>query len=63
MRIGILVSGFPPEVLAGAELQAQQAAEQLVKQGHQVNVFTRSSGFYPSRMEQNGYTVGDLNER
>lgn len=63
MRIGILVSAFPPELLGGAELQAQQATEQLAKQGHQVNVFTRSSGFYPSRMEQNGYTVGDPNER
>jgi len=57
MRVGILVSSFPPEVLEGAQLQAQQAAEQLAGQGHQVIVFTRSSGFYPSRKEQNGYTV------
>lgn len=57
MKIGILVGGFPPEILAGAELQAKQAAEQLAQQGHLVNVFVRSSGFYPSRMEQNGYTV------
>ena len=62
MRIGILVYGFPPELLGGAESQAQQTAEQLAKQGQQVNVFTRSSDFYPSLMEQNGYAVGGLNE-
>jgi glycosyltransferase involved in cell wall biosynthesis len=57
MNIGILVSGFPPEVIAGAELQAQQTAEQLARQGHRVTVFTRSSGFYSSRVKQDGYTV------
>lgn len=57
MNVGILVSGFPPEVLGGAELQAQQTAEQLAQRGHQVTVFTRSSGFYSSRVEQSGYTV------
>lgn len=57
MNVGMLISGFPPEVLAGAELQAQQVAEQLAERGHQVIVFTRGSRVYPSRMEQNGYTV------
>ena len=57
MNIGILVSGLPPEVLAGAELQAQQVAEQLARRGHQVTIFTRSRGFYQSPVQQNGYTV------
>lgn len=57
MNIGILVSGFPPEVSAGAELQAQRTAEQLARRGHQVTVFTRSFGVYSSPVEQHGYTV------
>ena len=57
INIGILVSGFPPEVLAGAELQAQQTAEQLASRGHQVTVFTRSLGIYSSSVKQNGYTI------
>jgi len=57
MNIAILVSGFPPEVLAGAELQAQQTAEQLAQRGHQVTVFTRSSSFYSCKVKQDGYTV------
>ncbi len=57
INIGILVSGFPPEVLAGAELQAQRTAEQLARRGHQVTVFTRSLGVYSSLVKQNGYTV------
>lgn len=55
--IGILVSGFPPEVLAGAELQAQRTAEELARRGHRVTVFTRSQGTYASPVELNGYTV------
>ncbi len=57
IKVGILVSGFPPEVLAGAELQAQQTAEQLARRGHQVTVFTRSLGIYPSPVKQKGYTI------
>ena len=57
MNIGILVGGFPPEVLAGAELQVKQVSEQLTARGHQVTIFTRSFGFYPSRMEKDGYIV------
>ncbi|MGW8181821.1 MAG: glycosyltransferase, partial [bacterium] len=57
MDIGILVAGFPPEVVAGAELQAQRTAEELARRGHRVTIFTRSLGTYSSPVEQNGYTV------
>lgn len=57
MNIGILASGFPPEVIAGAELQAQQMAWQLAKRGHRVDVFTRNYGGLPSFEERDGYLI------
>ncbi|MEJ2737615.1 MAG: glycosyltransferase family 4 protein [Anaerolineae bacterium] len=57
IHIGILVAGFPPEVVAGAELQAQRTAEELARRGHRVTVFTRSEGTYSSPVDRNGYSV------
>jgi len=41
MNIGLIVAGYPPDRIGGAELQARQLAEQLVASGHNVTVFTR----------------------
>lgn len=44
MRIGLLVAGFPPDRIGGAELQSRQLAEQLAAAGHDITVFTRKLG-------------------
>ena len=41
MNIGLIIAGYPPDRIGGAELQARQLAEQLVASGHSVSVFTR----------------------
>lgn len=46
MRIGILVSGLPPEQVGGAEVQALEAARRLATT-HTVTVFTRTTAVPP----------------
>ena len=41
MNIGLIIAGYPPDRIGGAELQARELAEQLVASGHSVSVFTR----------------------
>ena len=43
MKIAILVSGFPPNDIGGAETQSYNMAKQLAKRGHNVTVLTRRS--------------------
>lgn len=40
MKISILSNLYPPTVLGGAELSAYFTAQELVRQGHEVSVFT-----------------------
>ncbi len=56
MRIGILVSGFPPEFIGGAELQARGLAREISKE-HEVTVFTMMAGGRPGREFCEGYEI------
>ncbi len=56
MRIGILVSGFPPEFIGGTELQARGLARELSK-NHDVTVYTMKAGTRPARERSEGYEI------
>ena len=62
MRVGLLSARFPPDVMAGAELQAQQLAEELARRGHDVTVFTRRGPGRPYEQRQGGYLICRRNE-
>jgi glycosyltransferase involved in cell wall biosynthesis len=62
MRVGLLSARFPPDVVAGAELQAQQLAEELARRGHDVTVFTRRGPGRPCQQRQDGYLIRRRNE-
>ena len=39
MNIGIIVYGYPPEIVGGAELQAKALAQKLSSKHHSITVF------------------------
>jgi len=62
MKILVLSNLYPPFLRGGAEYLTQQLAEELSRQGHQVNVLTTApygSGCWwrPKKTEENGVTV------
>lgn len=57
VNIALIIGRFPPDVIGGAELQAQQLAIELVRRGHNVTVFTRRYANRPYIEEQDGYLI------
>ena len=57
MNLGLLITRFPPDVIAGAELQMKQVATELARRGHDVTVFTRRYHGRPFLQQQDGYWI------
>jgi glycosyltransferase involved in cell wall biosynthesis len=57
VNIALIIGRFPPDVIGGAELQAQQLAIELAQRGHNVTVFTRRYADRPYIEEQDGYLI------
>lgn len=57
MNLAILIARFPPGVVGGAEIQAEQWARRLADR-HRITVVTQcEDGEPPSRAERDGFTV------
>jgi len=57
MNIALIMGGYPPEAIGGAELQAQQLATELACRGHNVTVFTRRLSNSPCLEQRDGYLI------
>ena len=57
MKIALLVSGFPPQVLAGTEVATYNIATHLAKIGHEVHVITRLDEGLPRESTENGFYI------
>lgn len=57
MKIAIVVSGFPPRVLAGTEIATYNIATHLAKIGHEVHIITRLDKGLPKESLENGFYV------
>lgn len=57
MKIAILVSGFPPQVLAGTEIATYNIATHLAKIGHEVHVITRIDKGLSKESLENGFYI------
>lgn len=56
MKIGILVSDFPPNMIGGTETQSLNLAKELAKT-HDVTVYTRHYGGQPFSEESGGFSI------
>ncbi|MDI6809242.1 MAG: glycosyltransferase family 4 protein [Candidatus Eisenbacteria bacterium] len=56
MRICILIGGFPPEHIGGAEIQAEELARRL-SGSHAVTVLTRGNPSMPVDEERDGFRI------
>jgi len=66
VKIAILVSGFPPQVLAGTEIATYNIATHLAKIGHEVHVITSLDKGLSKESLENGFyvhRVGVINRR
>jgi len=66
VKIAILISGFPPQVLAGTEIATYNLARHLAKLGHNIHVITSLNKGLPKESFEEGFyihRVGVINKR